>query len=126
MLTAASLIAASRSPITSYEGRSDAARGSRLACDSSGGCLVGCVREAIYSSRYDFNELNQFPNFRLVDRRIMTHIGQEGSRVFVDVLCDDGMPDRFWARQVLVGAGAPAPTALALDTLGANGKSLRK
>jgi hypothetical protein len=85
----------------------------RQACDLTGQCMTGCPREAIYSSRFDVRALQRQRSFLVRSGAIVTAIGQEGDRPFVDFVSASSEHERLYCRRVFVAAGAPASTALA-------------
>ena len=94
--------------------------GARRACDSTGTCMTGCPVGAIYTSQMDLEGLGSRDSFELRSRTTVVRIGQEGARPYVEVVLEGIGLDRLYAKRVLVAAGPPASTALALAMIGAH------
>jgi glycine/D-amino acid oxidase-like deaminating enzyme len=99
-------------------------REGRQACDLTGQCMTGCPREAIYSSRFDVRALQTQRSFLVRPGAIVTAIGQEGDRPFVDFVSASGGQERVYCRRVFVAAGAPASTALASQIVSTIGRAV--
>ena len=93
--------------------------GARQACDSTGTCMTGCPVRAIYTSQMDLETLGSRDSFELRSHTTVVRIGQEGRRPFVEVVLEGTEVHRLFATRVLVAAGPPASTALALAMIGA-------
>jgi len=93
----------------------------RQACDSTGTCLTGCPIGAIYTSQVELDALATQDGFDLRSGTTVTRIGEEGAWAYVDITEDGAEWHRLYARRLLVAAGPPATTALALTMVDQSG-----
>lgn len=89
----------------------------REACDSTGNCLWGCRRRALYSAVEDLAVLRRHPGFSYRPGFVVREIG--GDHLCRTVAGDSaGGLFRFQASRILLAAGTLASTRLALRALG--------
>ncbi len=89
-------------------------RTARAGCNGCGACLWGCARGSIYSSAMDLARLRTFPNFLYRDKFTVTRLERAGERWVA--ISDDGASAS--GSVLVLAAGVPATTRLALTTLG--------